>query len=58
MVNSADIKEETANVEYEPESSPVAKPTFRQKVVAHFKRFWWAHLIFNIVALLVIVLLV
>lgn len=56
MASNGDLKSETANVEYEPAAAPVAKPTFFQKVLAHFKKWWWAHLIVFIICLLVIVL--
>lgn len=37
-------------------SSMPAKKSFGARVAAHFKKWWWAHLIAFIIALLVIIL--
>ncbi|KAA8643582.1 hypothetical protein EYZ11_009488 [Aspergillus tanneri] len=36
--------------------SPVTKPSFKSRVAAHFKRFWWVHVIVLIVVVLVVTL--
>ncbi|KAI9695299.1 MAG: hypothetical protein M1820_008706 [Bogoriella megaspora] len=36
--------------------SPVEKPTFGQRLINHYRRFWWLHLIILIIVVLVVTL--
>lgn len=35
---------------------PGGKPSFKTRLAAHYKRFWWAHLIGLVVVVLVVAL--
>ena len=49
-------KATTGHVEEIASDPPPPKPSFGTKVKAHFKKWWWAHLIFFIAVLFIIVL--